>query len=150
VHPAEAARAQEHACAEAWAALGAAHARVSGQLKAALTRQCGLSVNEFEILLRLRHSAGGARLRELQPAVPLTQPALSRAVGRMIGRGWVTSATAPDDGRGVLITVTPAGERLLGVAVGVHAATIRAALLDRLTAAEQELLAEVLRRVAAG
>jgi DNA-binding MarR family transcriptional regulator len=141
----------EHACAEAWAALGAAHARVSGQLRTALSRQCGLSLNEFEILLRLRHSAGGeARLRELQPAVPLTQPALSRAVARMIERGWLDRTAAPEDGRGVLVTATPAGEALLRAAAGVHAATIRAALLDRLTAAEQGLLAGVLRRVAAG
>jgi len=39
------------ACAEAWAALTAAHALVTEQLSAALTRTCGLSINEFQILL---------------------------------------------------------------------------------------------------
>ncbi len=78
----------EYSCAQAWAALSAAHARIAGQLADALAHRCGLSVNEFEILLRL-HGAAGARLRlgEVNEFVPLTQPALSRAVTRLAGRG---------------------------------------------------------------
>src|SRR5271169_6347237 len=80
----------EYACAQAWAALTAAHAQIAGLLASALGRQCDLTINEFEILLRLgRASEDGPRaalrLGELQSAVPLTQPALSRAVARMAG-----------------------------------------------------------------
>ncbi len=51
----------EYACARAWVALTAAHARVSGLLASALARQCDLTINEFEILLRLAHAQGEAR-----------------------------------------------------------------------------------------
>jgi DNA-binding MarR family transcriptional regulator len=139
---------EQYACAQAWTALSAAHARIAGQLADALARGCALSVNEFEILLRLHHApAGQLRLGELSGAVPLTQPALSRAVTRLAGRGLVSRAGAPDDGRGVLIMLEPAGRQVLGQATDIHAAVIREALLDRLSAADQELLAGVLSRV---
>lgn len=140
---------QEYTCAQAWAALSAAHARIASQLAGALARGCGLTSNEFEILLRL-HGAPGRRLRpgELNTSVPLTQPALSRAVARLADRGLVARAGSPDDGRGVLVTLTPAGSDALDRAIPVHAQTVRAALLDRLSPAEQELLAEALSRIA--
>jgi DNA-binding MarR family transcriptional regulator len=146
---AAAADADEYACAQAWAALGAAHARVAGELASALARDCGLAVTEFEILLRLDQEPGrGLRVGELTMTVTLTQPALSRAVSRMAGRGLVQRAGAPDDGRGVLVMLTRAGQALLRQAVPVHAQVIRTALLDRLTRAEQEHLVAVLGRIA--
>lgn len=148
--PAEqAADPREYGCAQAWAALGAAHARVAGLLAGALSRDCGLAVTEFEILLRLDREPGRQlRLGELNAAVTLTQPALSRAVSRMTGRGLVIRTGAPDDGRGVLIRLSRAGQDALSRAIPVHALVVRTALLDRLTAAEQELLVAVLGRIA--
>ena len=141
----------EYSCAQAWAALTAAHARVSGLLADALARECGLTINEFEILLRLDHAGDkGVRLTELLTAVPVSQPALSRAVSRICARGWAGREAAPDDGRGVLVVPTPAGQALLRAAIPVHASAVRAALLAPLTGREQEILASVLRRVAAG
>jgi DNA-binding MarR family transcriptional regulator len=139
----------EYACARAWAALTAAHTRIAGQLSSALARACDLSINDFEILLRLDHApAPGLRLSELNAAIPLTQPSLSRAVARLAQRGWLSRAGAADDRRGVLITITPAGKDVLRSAVPVHAQTIRESLLDPLTPREQDLLARALTRVA--
>ncbi len=118
-------------------------------LSSALARACDLSINDFEILLRLDHApAPGLRLSELNAAIPLTQPSLSRAVARLAQRGWLSRASAADDRRGVLITITPAGKDVLRSAVPVHAQTIRESLLDPLTHREQDLLARALSRVA--
>ena len=139
------------ACAQAWAALTAAHALVSEQLGAALTRTCGLSINEFQILLRAdRAPAGGVRLGELRSAVRLTQPSLSRAVARLERHGWLHRAGAPGDGRGVLVSVTASGRAVLAQGSTVHTQTISELLLDRLTPDEQDLLARALTRVAEG
>jgi DNA-binding MarR family transcriptional regulator len=139
----------EYACARAWAALTAAHTRIAGQLSIALARACDLSINDFEILLQLEHAAApGLRLTELNAAIPLSQPSLSRAVARLGQRGWLSRAGAAGDRRGVLITITPAGRDVLHSAVPVHARTIREFLLDPLTPREQDLLARALRRVA--
>ena len=48
----------QYACAAAWAALSAAHAIVTEQISAALAGSCGLSINEFEVLLRVSRAAG--------------------------------------------------------------------------------------------
>ena len=141
----------EQACAQAWAALTAAHALVTEQLSVALTRTCGLSINEFQILLRADRVPGqGVRLGELCSAVRLTQPSLSRAVARLERHGWLRRAGAPGDGRGVMVTLTRAGREVLRRGGTVHAQTIRDVLLDRLTADEQDLLARALTRVAEG
>jgi DNA-binding MarR family transcriptional regulator len=138
----------EYECARAWSALSAAHARVSGQLSAALARSCDLTINDFEILLRVERSEG-LRLGELCAEVPLTQPALSRAVARLAARGALSRTGTPLDRRGVLIAMTPAGRELLHQAIPVHASIVRQALTDQLSPAEQELLTSVLSRVAA-
>jgi DNA-binding MarR family transcriptional regulator len=142
----------QQACAQAWAALTAAHAVVTEQLGAALTRTCGLSINEFQIMLRVDQAAdpGGVRLGELCSAVRLTQPSLSRAVARLERHGWLRRAGAPGDGRGVMVTLTAAGREVLARGSGVHAQTISELLLDRLTPGEQDLLARALTRVAGG
>jgi DNA-binding MarR family transcriptional regulator len=139
----------EYTCTQAWAALSAAHAVITGQLSAALTGSCGLSVNEFELLLRVGQAAGpGLRLGTLGSAIRLTQPSLSRAVARLEGHGWLCRSGAPGDGRGVLVALTPAGREVLGRAAAVHAGIIRTLLLDQLGPDEQDLLARALTRVA--
>lgn len=137
----------EYACARAWVALSAAHARVTDQLSTALSRTCGLSMNEFEVLLRLDHEPG-LRLCDLHSAVRLTQPSVSRMITRLEQQRWVARSGDPKDHRAVRLTLTPAGRDLLGRAIPVHAQVIREALLDRLTAAEHDLLADVLTRIA--
>lgn len=141
-------RGDEYACARVWVALSAAHAHVAGRLASALARECALTINEFEILLRLDQAGdGGARLGELLSAVPLTQPALSRAVGRLAGRGLLTRAGAPGDGRGVVILLSEAGQQSLHTAIAVQADVLRTALLDQLSPAEQDVLVQVLGRI---
>jgi DNA-binding MarR family transcriptional regulator len=148
--PASPAGENSYACARAWAALTAVHTRVTDQLSSALLRACGLSINDFEILLRLDHlPQPGLRLGDLSPAVQLSQPALSRAVARLDQRGWLSRAGAADDRRGVLVAISPAGRDVLRRAVPVHARVIREFLLDPLTPQEQDLLARTLDRIAA-
>lgn len=107
-----------------------------------------MSINDFEILLRLEQvPAPGLRLGDLRTAVPLTQPALSRAVTRLSDRGWLRRAGAVDDRRGVLVAITAAGQEVLSRAVPVHAQTIREFLLDPFTPGEQDLLARALSRI---
>jgi DNA-binding MarR family transcriptional regulator len=141
---------EEYACARVWAALSTAHALITEHLGAALQETCGLSINEFELLLRL--DAGpdgqGQRLGSLNAAVRITQPSVSRTVTRMETHGWLRRTSSPDDGRAVLITMTAAGREKLHAAVPVHAAAIREFLLDQLAPDEQDALTRALTRVA--
>jgi DNA-binding MarR family transcriptional regulator len=137
--------------ARAWAALTAAHAVVTERLTLALMQATALSINDFEVLLRLDGvPPPGLRLGDLHDTVALSQPALSRLAARLEQRGLLRRAGDPTDRRGVVVTITPAGRRILRRAVAVHERTLRAALLDRLTPAEHDQLADLLDRVAEG
>jgi DNA-binding MarR family transcriptional regulator len=147
--PSASAHPDRYSCAQAWARLTAAHARIADRLASALARSCGLSINDFEVLLRLDPvPPPGLRLGELRSVVRLTQPSLSREVARLEDRGWLDRADVPDDGRGVLVSITADGRDVLRRAVPVHAQTIREFLLDPLTPGELDLLARALGRVA--
>jgi len=133
-----------------WAALAAAHAVVVDRLGAALLA-AGLGITEFEVLRRIDGvPPPGTRLGELQPAVRLSQPALSRLAARLEQRGLLRRAGDPTDRRGIVLTITPSGRRTLRRATAVHATTLRATLLDPLAPAGHEQLTDLLRRVTEG
>jgi DNA-binding MarR family transcriptional regulator len=137
--------------ARAWASLAAAHAAMTERLGLALMETTGLSINDFEVLLRLEGvPPPGLRLGDLHDTVPLSQPTLSRMAARLEQRGLLRRAGDPTDRRGVVVTITPAGRRALRRAVAVHERTLRVALLDRLSPAEHEQLADLLDRIAEG
>jgi DNA-binding MarR family transcriptional regulator len=137
--------------ARAWSALTAAHAVVTERLGLALLDATGLGINDFEVLLRVDGvPLPGLRLGDLQQTVRLSQPALSRLAARLENRAVLRRAGDPTDRRGVVLTITPAGQRLLRRAVAVHAETLRATLLDRLSPEEHDQLADLLDRIVEG
>lgn len=72
-----------------------------------------LSVREYDVLFTLSGCVGrSARLRELAAQSLLTQPSLSRMVERLELQGLVRRSPAPEDGRGVVVTLTDDGARI--------------------------------------
>jgi DNA-binding MarR family transcriptional regulator len=138
----------EYECARAWAALSAAHDLVSERLGATLTRSCGLSINDFEVLLRLDQvPSPGLRVTDLRETVRLSQPAVSRMITRLEQQGLIGRGADPDDGRGVLVTITASGRKKLRRAVPMHAQVVRECLLDRLDRDESVQLSAILDRI---
>lgn len=76
------------------------------------TTPCGqpISVSEAHALGELAQE-GELRQIELTRRLRLQKSTVSRLVGQMSARGWVERAPAPDDGRGVLLRLTPSGRR---------------------------------------
>jgi DNA-binding MarR family transcriptional regulator len=138
----------EQDCARAWTALTGAHALLAERLGAALTRSCGLNVNEFEVLLRLDQvPPPGLRLHHLRETVRLSQPAVSRLIARLEEQGLIGTNADPRDGRGVLATISTAGRKKLRRAIPLHAQVVRECLLDRLTEDEGAQLSAILDRI---
>ena len=54
------------------------------------------------------------RVTELAAGEGLTQPAITRLVDRLQDRGWVRRQSDPDDGRVVIVRLTPAGQEMYG------------------------------------
>jgi DNA-binding MarR family transcriptional regulator len=136
------------ACALAWQTLRLAHDRVAARLGSALAAECGLAINEFDVLLYLgAHHADEMRAGALRDAVALSQPALSRLIARLEARGLIARSPAADDRRATVVCLTEAGAALLDRAIAVHAAAVHETLTSKFTPAERESLLRTLSQI---
>ena len=136
------------ACTLAWQTLRLAHDRVAARLGAALADECGLAINEFDVLLYLRtHADEEVRTGALLDAVALSQPALSRLVARLEARGLLTRSPATDDGRATIVCLTASGAALLDRAIAVHTRTVHETLTSKVSPAERESLLRTLSQI---
>jgi DNA-binding MarR family transcriptional regulator len=108
----------------------------------------GLQRSEFDLLATLRRAGPPYRLSagQLVGAMMVSPAAVTLRADGLIAKGFVTREVDPADRRSVLITLTPAGRRLVQRVVGRHVARERellAALSDR----ELTQLAGLLRKV---
>jgi DNA-binding MarR family transcriptional regulator len=109
---------------------------------------CGqpLPVSEAYALLELAR-ADPLRQVELGRRLRLEKSSVSRLVGNLIARGWVSRRAADDDGRGVLLELTEAGR----VAVDRQRAAREAkfaALLARIPDGQRAAVVAALRTLA--
>lgn len=114
---------------------------LSSQLPAALHRQLqadsGLSLQDFEVLVRLTEApAGRVRVTDLANAVRWERSRLSHHVARMEGRGLVGRQECCDDARGAFVVLTPAGREAIERAAPGHARTVRDLVFASLTPEE--------------
>ena len=86
----------------------------------------GLSRSAASALHRIA-TAGPQRITELAAYESIAQPSATTLVGRLEGQGLVTRGQDPDDGRAVLVAITPAGQTLLDERRRARAATARRA-----------------------
>ena len=136
------------ACTLAWQTLRLAHDRVAQRLGAELSRECGLAINEFDVLLYLRwHAQEEVRISALLDAVSLSQPALSRLVARLEARGLLARTEAEDDGRAVVVRLTAAGSALIDRAIIIHARTVHETLIDKFSETERTALLRTLNQI---
>jgi DNA-binding MarR family transcriptional regulator len=97
-----------HLANDAWEALLSAHAVLMKQF-AAEDIWAEASMREYDVLYTLSKCPEPIRLGELNRHVLLSQPALSRLVDRLAGRGLIDRRPDPADGRGVLLSLSGAG-----------------------------------------
>ncbi|QJW36048.1 MarR family winged helix-turn-helix transcriptional regulator [Cellulosimicrobium protaetiae] len=85
----------------------------------------GLTLREYDVLFSLTKGPDdGMRLRDLNAYILLSQPSLSRMVDRLATRGLVERTSAPDDARGTLVRLTPAGRDIQRTTGRAHARAI--------------------------
>ena len=96
-----------------------------------LRRAFNLSLVEYEILVRLSESEGGRlRMAQLADALAHSRSRVTHTVARMEAAGLVQRSTSPEDGRGILATMTPKGHDLLVRVAPVHVTGVRDHLVD--------------------
>ncbi|MET7862105.1 MarR family winged helix-turn-helix transcriptional regulator [Micromonospora taraxaci] len=113
-----------------------------------LTQDSGLSEPDYDVLSDLSESPEGRlRLRDLADRMLWSRSRLSHHLTRMQQRGLVTRQECPDDARGSIVALTPAGREAIEAAAPGHLAAVRRNLIDLLTPAEIEALGALTHRV---
>ncbi|MGW4247520.1 MarR family winged helix-turn-helix transcriptional regulator [Nocardia sp. NPDC004722] len=133
---------------KAWTSFLAASALVMREVEQHL-KQEGLSHTQYEVLVRLTGAPDGSvRMTDLADSLYTSKSGLTYQITQLEKAGLVRRESCPTDVRGVLAVVTESGrQRLAEVAPG-HVATVRHALIDVLTPAQRDRMAEGLSVVA--
>ena len=75
-----------------------------------LTRS-SVCVSRTEIGVLRRLGSGPRRITELATDESVSQPGITLLVNRLVERGWVQRAADPSDGRAVLVSLSPEGDK---------------------------------------
>jgi DNA-binding MarR family transcriptional regulator len=111
----------------------------------------GLEPGWFDVLATLRRRGPPYELRptDFATALMLTSSGATKRLDRLEEAGLIARRADPADRRGILITLTPKGRKLVDAAVADHVANEHH-ILGRLTKAEQRQLAVLLRKLQLG
>ena len=135
----------------AWRAFLYAYSEVVPKLDRELVTAQGLSLNQFEVLTRLRRAGKrGLRMSDLASRVVLSPSGVTRAVDQLERKGLVERCVFEGDKRGYLATLTAEGRDLLRQATGAHVQGVREHFLEHLSRTEIEHLATALEAVLDG
>lgn len=98
-----------------------AHAGLSLAMERRLETQSGMSVQWFEVLIRLaRTPEHRLRMSDLAAQTTLSASGLTRAVDRLAAAGLVERQACPDDRRSTYAVITDEGEARILAALPVH------------------------------
>lgn len=132
----------------AWRAFFHAHHRLAVRLNQLLLRDSGLSTADYEVLAVLtEHPAGRMPARELGAALQWEKSRLSHQVRHLEADGLIAREPNPGDGRSAVVCLLPAGRRAIEDAAPQHVQNVRQYLIDLLTPAELDVLADLNERV---
>jgi DNA-binding MarR family transcriptional regulator len=128
-----------------------AHAAVVRELSSELVSAHGLTINDYEVLLRLSR-ADGSRMRrvDLAQEVLLTPSGITRLLEGLERSGFVERVACKEDLRVSYAQLTSAGRAKLRAAGKTHVAGIHRLYLDHFDADERGVLGELLGRLTDG
>ncbi|MBA3717438.1 MAG: MarR family transcriptional regulator [Actinobacteria bacterium] len=133
---------------DAFIALVRANATATRGLSAELVEEHGLTINDFEALLRLSRAEDGRMRRiDLSRAILLTPSGVTRMLEGLERAGLVAKATCASDARVTYAVLTPAGKKKLKEASRSHVASIKALFGTHYSDEELETLARLLSRL---
>lgn len=107
-----------------------------------------LEVSEFDVLAALRRSGDPYELSpgQLIRETHVTSGTMTNRIDRLVGRGFVERRQHPEDGRQVLVALTPAGKTIVDAAL-TSLLTAEDELLQGISEGERKQLTDSLRAV---
>jgi DNA-binding MarR family transcriptional regulator len=133
----------------AWQALLHAHHDLTRRLDAELREEHGISLGDYDVLLRLaRAPRRRLRMTDLAERVLLSPSGLTRVVDRLERDGLVGRDRFDGDARVMLARLTDRGRQVLREAAGTHLRGIREHFTGRLSEGQLRNVASALEVVA--
>lgn len=121
----------------AWRSVLEGTIRLNEALHRDLEQECGLSLSEYDVLVRLSEAPERTlRMSVLAEGLAQSRSRLTHTVHRMSNRGLVERVACRMDGRGVNCVLTDAGFALLEKSAPAHVRSVRRHLVDCLAADE--------------
>jgi DNA-binding MarR family transcriptional regulator len=107
-----------------------------------------LELWEFDVLAALRRAGAPYQLspKALLQQTLVSSGTMTNRIDRLVARGLVERHTDPNDGRGILVVMAPAGRERVDAAISTLL-TAESELLDTLPKADQERLSSLLRKL---
>ncbi|MGA3220044.1 MAG: MarR family winged helix-turn-helix transcriptional regulator [Acidimicrobiales bacterium] len=134
----------------AWRGYRRMRALLDLQIARDLARDSDLSGPDYDVLSTLSEIPERSwRATELAARLLWSTSRLAHHIGRMERRGLVSRGNCADDGRGAMISLTGAGWAALQAAAPPHVESVRRHLIDLLTTAEVQALADISAKVIA-
>lgn len=135
----------------AWLGYHRMERELAGRIRRQLVRDTGLSDADYEILRTLSDAPDGTlRARTLRCELRWEKSRLSHQVGRMERRGLVAREDCAEDSRGAVVRLTDAGGEAIQAACCEYAKAVRSLLIDRLSPAQLDALADISETVLGG
>jgi len=132
-----------------WRALVIGTTLLFDRLDDELARQHGISLTEYEILVRLSEREGRRmRMAHLADSLAHSRSRVTHTVGRLEDAGLVERIKSPEDGRGVVCAMTDRGLLLLENVAPTHVMGVRAHLVDLVDSADLAAVGRVMNVVA--
>ncbi len=133
---------------EAWVSYLSGHAALVRRLNAELVEAHGLSLNDYEVMLRLWYAPDHQMRRiDLAESVLLTASGITRLLDRMQVAGYVDKAFCPTDARVTYAVLTELGHETFAEARKTHLEGVQRAFGDRFSEEEAATLAQLLGRI---
>ena len=131
-----------------WRALVLGSTLLLGRLDDELQHEHGLSMTEYEILVRLSERDGRMRMAQLADALAHSRSRVTHTVKRLEDAELVRREHTPDDGRGVDAVLTERGMALLVRTAPTHVAGVRRHLIEHASPEDLSALGRVMDAVA--
>ncbi|VEG29855.1 transcriptional repressor MprA [Actinomyces howellii] len=129
----------------AWRAFLTTSTAVTARLNQELMAAQGISMHEYEILVRLSEAPEHRlRMSVLAETMAHSRSRLTHTVGRLEKEGYVLRAACADDRRGVHCELTQEGLAFLRQAAPVHLEGVRRHVIDRLSRDQLLALSSIL------
>ncbi|MEO9326169.1 MarR family transcriptional regulator [Nocardioides sp. C4-1] len=131
----------------AWRALVLGSTLLFDRLDDDLRRRHGISLVEYEILVRLSEREGRMRMAQLADSLAHSRSRVTHTIKRMEDAGLVVREISQDDGRGIVAVMTDKGQLLLENVAPTHVDGVRDHLVDLVSPDDFAALGRVMNAV---